>query len=137
MTLVIDASVACKWVLAESESEQARKLVESGEQLIAPAVILVETANVFRRRLRLGEISEAQARHALTNVRAVIYYLEPVETLIDAAFDLSIIMNHPVYDCLYLSLAQQQGCAMVTADRKLADRAVKIKLGKFVQLLSA
>ncbi len=137
MTLVIDASVACKWVLAESESEQARKLVESGEQLIAPAVILVETANVFRRRLRLGEISEAQARHALTNVRAVIYYLEPIETLIDAAFDLSIIMNHPVYDCLYLSLAQQQGCAMVTADRKLADRAVKIKLGKFVQLLSA
>ncbi|MEQ1890189.1 MAG: type II toxin-antitoxin system VapC family toxin [Alphaproteobacteria bacterium] len=137
MTLVVDASVACKWVLAEQGSGQARKLVESGEQLIAPAVLLVETANVFRRRLRLGEISEVQARHALTDVRAVIYYLEPVETLIDAAFDLSITMNHPVYDCLYLALAQQQDCEMVTADKKLASRATALKLGKFVRLLTA
>lgn len=137
MTLVIDASVACKWVLAESESEQARRLIESGELLIAPVIILAETANVFRRRLGLGEIKEAQAYGALASVRAAIDYLEPLNMLIDAAFDLSIRMNHPVYDCLYLALAQQRACTLVTADRKFANRAKALKLEQFVRLLTA
>ncbi len=137
MMLVIDASVACKWVFAEVGSDQATLLIGSGEQLIAPAIILAETANVLRRRLQLGEIGETKARHGLSAIRAALDHLEPVETLIDMAFDLSIRMDHPVYDCLYLALAQQRVCKMVTADRKLADRAAKLKLGKFVQLLSA
>ncbi len=137
MTLVVDASVACKWVLAEADSAKARLLLRSDEQLIAPVVILAETANVLRRRTRLGEINEMKARRAFSGIRIAINHLEPLETLIDTAFDLSILMNHPVYDCLYLALAQQQGCKMITADKQLAARALSLKLGKFVRLLSA
>lgn len=136
MTLVVDASVACKWILAEEDSERARLLLESDEQLIAPVIILAEMANVFRRCLRLGEIDETQARYGLASIRVDIDHLEPLEGLVTAAFDLSILMNHPVYDCLYLALAQQQGCKMITADKKLAARALSLKLGKHVRLLS-
>jgi len=134
--LVIDASVACKWVLEEADSERARSLISTDGPLIAPAVILAETANVLRRRLQLGEIGEVKARQGLSSIRDAIDHFEPVETLIDAAFDLSIRMNHAVYDCLYLALAQQQGCKMITSDKKLAARALSLKLGKYVRLLS-
>ena len=137
MTLVIDASVACKWVLEEPDSELAKTLLLSGKKLIAPAIILAETANVFSRRSRMGEMSQAQASNALAGVRVMINYLEPLDTLIDVALDLSIRMSHPIYDCLYLALAQLRDCMMVTADKKLADRAIKTKLGKFVRVLTA
>lgn len=137
MTLVVDASVACKWILAEADSELARPLLESDEQLIAPVIILAEIANVLRRCIRLGEIGEAQARYGMASVRVEIDHLEPLEGLVDAAFDLSIRMNHPVYDCLYLALARQQGCKMITADKQLAARALSLKLGKFIRLLGA
>lgn len=55
--LVVDASVACKWVLEEEDSGQARMLIGTAGQLIAPTVILAETANVLRRRIQNGEIS--------------------------------------------------------------------------------
>ena len=85
----------------------------------------------------MGEMSQAQASNALAGVRVMINYLEPLDTLIDVALDLSIRMSHPIYDCLYLALAQLRDCMMVTADKKLADRAIKTKLGKFVRVLTA
>ncbi|MFN9959545.1 MAG: type II toxin-antitoxin system VapC family toxin, partial [bacterium] len=31
-----------------------------------------------------------------------------------------------VYDCLYLALAQRLSCPLVTADRRLAERAIHL-----------
>lgn len=63
----------------------------------------------------------------------------PVSTssLIVAAGRLAIDLDHPVYDCIYLALALQEGYPVVTADRRfhdavkrhpyLADRIVHIR----------
>jgi predicted nucleic acid-binding protein len=48
LTVVIDASVAIKWVLEEPGSEQAISLQD--EELIAPALWLIEAANALWRR---------------------------------------------------------------------------------------
>ncbi len=45
MTLVIDASVAAKWVVSEPESARADALL-AGEELIAPDLWFVETTNL-------------------------------------------------------------------------------------------
>ncbi len=137
MTLVVDASVACKWVLDEPDSELAHDLLISGEQLIAPAIILAEMANVFWHRSHMGEIDQTQASTALAGARVMINHLEPIDTLIEAALDLSIRLGHPIYDCLYLALAYSEGCVMVTADKRFTKRASAMKLTKFVRLLTA
>ena len=60
MSIVIDASVALKWVLNEPETGAALAL--RAEQLIAPALWLAEAANALWRHVRLGEITAERSR---------------------------------------------------------------------------
>jgi predicted nucleic acid-binding protein len=45
--------------------------------------------------------------------------LTPSLSLLDRAFDISIQARHNFYDCLYVALAEQEGCELLTADAKL------------------
>lgn len=62
MIVVIDASIALKWVLDEADAQAADALLD--EELIAPALWLVEAANALWRRVTRGKLTaeEAQAR---------------------------------------------------------------------------
>ena len=42
MTVVVDASVAVKWLLAEQDSPLALALAASGEDFLAPDLVLAE-----------------------------------------------------------------------------------------------
>ena len=55
MTIVVDASVALKWLLPEDDSDLADAL--RAENLIAPPLWLVEGANALWRNVRNGKIS--------------------------------------------------------------------------------
>ena len=48
--IVVDASVAVKWVIAEEHSALAEALM--GRQMIAPALLLIECGNALLRRAR-------------------------------------------------------------------------------------
>ena len=41
------------------------------------------------------------------------------EALVTEALDLALALEHPVQDCVYLALAEREGCELVTADDKL------------------
>ena len=116
MSIVIDASVALKWVLDEPGKEAADVLLE--EELVAPALWLLEAANALWRRSQRGEISAEEARERLTE----LYNAPVTTTTIDddllAAADLANVMRHPVYDCLYLAVAIRENTYVVTADRR-------------------
>ena len=57
MTLVVDASVACKWFVYEEGSDEARKLVETGEALIAPDLVVAEACNAAWKKRRTGRMT--------------------------------------------------------------------------------
>ena len=48
MTLVVDASVAAKWVLPEPQSDRAEELRLTGEPIIAPELVFAEIGNAVR-----------------------------------------------------------------------------------------
>ena len=58
--MVIDASVAVKWVVPEVGSEAA--IVLLGRELWAPSLWLAEAANALLKKSRRGEITEDEAR---------------------------------------------------------------------------
>ena len=61
MTLVVDASVACKWFFEEILSTEARALARPAAVFSAPDMILVECANAaWRRMLANTELSESE-----------------------------------------------------------------------------
>ena len=122
MTLVIDASVACKWFFEEDGSAEARALAASDASFIAPDMILVECANAAWRRVRSREIPRAQAQALLKTLPHWFDSLVPADRLYEAAFEMACELGHPVYDCLYLALAERDGTRLVTADNPFVDR---------------
>jgi predicted nucleic acid-binding protein len=67
--LVVDASVAVKWVLKEPDSDAARRIAEQAE-LLAPDLLWAELGSLLWRRQRQGELSASDARGMLLTLRA-------------------------------------------------------------------
>lgn len=116
MSVVIDASVALKWVLDEPGKDAADALLE--EELVAPALWLLEAANALWRRTRRGEITVAEASERLAELHNAPVTNTAIEVDLTAAAELASAMGHPVHDCLYLALAIREDTHVVTADRR-------------------
>jgi predicted nucleic acid-binding protein len=116
VTLVVDASVALKWVLAEPGQAAADALLD--EDLIAPSLWLLEAANALWRRSLRGELSAGEADERLSELFNAPVTSIPIEDDLSAAAALARRLGHPVYDCLYLALAVRAHSHVVTADRR-------------------
>jgi predicted nucleic acid-binding protein len=119
---VVDASVAVKWVLLEPDRERSLRLLDDYQsgalRLIAPEFLLAEIASVLAKRCRRRELTPVQARESFGLFRVYMPVLVALGGEIDSALELSILHSVPIYDCLYLALALERGCELVTADRK-------------------
>lgn len=136
MTIVVDASVCVKWVLAEQDSDAAEALLE--QELVAPALWIVEAANVLWKRARRGELTADEVNERLGELAQAPITTLSIEDDILAAGELACRLDHPVYDCLYLATAIREGCHVVTADRKFVSAvAGDPALQGCVRLLSA
>lgn len=116
--IVIDASVALKWVLDEDDSLLARALAE--RPLAAPDLLWSECANGLWRWVRTGALSAQIARERFAALRRAPVALTSAELLLERALGLAIEIDHPIYDCLYLALALTRGQQVVSADRRFA-----------------
>ena len=118
--IVLDASVAVKWVLREEHAATARRILSTRE-LLAPHLLWAEVGNTLWKRHRRQESSVEEVRRMLAEIQRL-----PVTTfahwpLLPAALDLAISLHQTVYDCLYLALAEARNSVMVTADRRFHD----------------
>ena len=128
MSVVIDASVALKWVLDEPGKEAADALLEA--ELIAPSLWLLEAANALWRRTQRGEINDEEAKERLTELYNAPVTTTTIENDLLAAADLANVLGHPVYDCLYLAMAIRENTYVVTADSRFhaaVDRSPTLK----------
>ena len=117
-TLVIDASIAVKWVVEEDGTPEALVLRRSAK-LIAPDLLIPECANVLWKKVQRNELSKAEALLAARLLQGAEIELAPMRSLFEAATRISIDLNHPAYDCVYLALAAETDCRFVTADQRL------------------
>jgi len=125
--IVVDASVAVKWLLPEEDEDSAQQVLDSGESLIGPELIRVEVAAAVARKVRFQEITahdgETAAALWIQSIADGVITLISNETDVRDAFRLALALKHPLQDCLYLALAQRLGVPLVTANRKFAARA--------------
>jgi predicted nucleic acid-binding protein len=118
--LVVDASVALKWVLRESDSEIARSIVGK-TRLLAPDLLWAELGSALWRRQRAGDLSAVDARELLLTLRRFPVETYPLFPLLPLALEIAVAIGHSVYDCIYLALADRQDCRVLTADRRLCN----------------
>lgn len=126
MTVVLDASVALKWFLADA----------AGEDHVAQALgLLGEVAS--------GEVKLLQPPHFVAEVAAVLARLKPRQALDDVldlldiefetaddpgiyarALELAIRHQHHVFDTLYHAVAlETPGAEFITADGRYFEKA--------------
>lgn len=119
MKLVIDASVAVKWVVREEGRAEALQRT-AGQELLAPDFVLVESANILWKKVRLAQLDAEHARRGLEFIAGAFAMLVPAKGLAPRALAMSMEYDHPVYDCLYLACAEAEEAQLLTADRRLA-----------------
>jgi predicted nucleic acid-binding protein len=115
VAVVVDASVALKWVISEADSSAAVALVRS-ESLIAPNYLFVECANVLWVKARRKQLSPQAAAAALAAIEAVPIRTVPAHAHVAEAQRIAFELDQAVYDCLYLAVALAELSVLVTAD---------------------
>jgi len=123
MSLVVDASVVAKWLLAEPDAERALALRERAEfegvALLAPDILAAEVASVVWKRVIRGQLEPAEGERLFGTFTLMSPLLVRLDGLAHQALRLSVQFRRSVYDCLYLALAFKQSCDLVTADERL------------------
>jgi predicted nucleic acid-binding protein len=136
MKLLVDASVAVKWLVAEDRDFIALDILRDGFVLLAPDLLLTEVANALRNKVRSNLLGASQAKVGLT---ALPDYFDrlfgPVETLV-AAFEMACSLNHPVADCVYIACAIQSDAVLLTDDLRLHQKAMTLRPKLTSSLLS-
>ena len=139
-TLVIDASIAVKWVVEEHGTPEALTLRQKAK-LIAPELLVAECANILWKKVKREELLKQEALLAARLLQGAEIELLPTRSLFEAATRMSIEIDHPAYDCLYLALAVEKECLFVTADegflRKLHQGRQHKLRGRAILLIEA
>lgn len=130
---VIDASVVIKWVVQEPDSEQALRL--RGENLIAPELLLSECVNILWKKARRKELATTHATLAVRSLHVLDIRLIPAKSLVDRAFELSMEIGHPAYDCMYLATALEHDRPLITADRAFVRRVSEGRYRDYIRHL--
>lgn len=127
-TVVVDASLALKWVLNEPFTAEAARLRSDWDQAsiecIAPAWLAAEVANVMYRRVFNGLAGMSDAQVSVADVLAAVATEDSDEALVLRAMEIAAVVGRPVvYDTLYAALAERRGCDLWTADERFYNAA--------------
>ena len=125
---VVDASIVVDWVAPGIDPEGAAprllaRLTRGNERVLAPRLLLEETTNALVTGIRRGRWSGAQADASFLLLRSLPVDLVDQPQDLDRAYELSRRYDeHPVYDLVYVALAERLGEQLVTADAALRHR---------------
>jgi predicted nucleic acid-binding protein len=132
--VVVDASLALKWVLSEADSSTAITLLQrwntDNMEVIAPALFIYEATNILYRQVVTGKLSFDEVKKLLTKLFSIGILLNFAQyrEISIRAMELSDRFGLPAaYDAHYLALAEHEKCEYWTADTRLWN-AVRDKL---------
>lgn len=127
-SLVLDASVAIKWVIPSlqepliAESQRLlRRFLDGEVEFVVPDFFWAEVGNVLRRGSRQQRWSRDQAEAGAEELLAYNFDTVPSLTLLPEALLIAFDFGLSVYDCLYVALAASAETDLITADERLVN----------------
>ena len=129
-TIVVDASVVIKWFIPEADSEKAVKLrdrhIEGSLTLIAPDLLVYEVANALSYYPDLSVDEIKQDLEALLMMDLDL--IQPSGGFVSSIAEDARKYAVSIYDSSYIALAEATSSSLITADRKLYEKAKKAGL---------
>lgn len=141
--IVVDASVAVKWLLPEPGSDDARALLYQAmlgqTQIAAPVLLKTEVANALWSRYATAE-SILQSAEVITlweEFCRIPLSFCPNDPLHSQALKIACQSKCTVYDCLEIACVMHLGAVLITADRRQAACAESLAPPIRVTIISA
>jgi predicted nucleic acid-binding protein len=121
--VVVDTSLAVKWLFVESYSMEARwqlvDWVQRGVDRVVPSWFGCEIANVLYRRVWASMIAVPAAQQHYRDLLQQVTIQEFEPTIGTRAIELAHLLGQQAsYDSHYLALAERLGCELWTADER-------------------
>ena len=132
--MIIDASVAFKWLVTEPGSDMAISWLDH-EDLKAPSLLLAEVGNAVSKRIRGGQLLQAGAAGKLAQLEPIVTIAES-QNAVGLALTMSIELSHSFYDCVYLAMAEDLGDQLITADAVFFKKCEASRWAETVRLLA-
>ncbi len=128
MPVVVDASLAIKWLIEEADSPVAHRLSVGWERegiaIVGPHLLPTEVANAIHRRVRRRDISVEEAIELEEHFLAIdIEFQWFPELHLRAIRIATLLAQGAAYDSHYLALAELLDCEFWTADRHFYQAA--------------
>jgi predicted nucleic acid-binding protein len=129
LVIVLDASVAVKWYFPEANSDAAIDILNNGAAtLTAPDIFAIEVNAALVRKGNMDKSQQAGIRLLLADFETKlstqqIRLVRPSSSNVLKAANMALSLGHPLKDCLYLALAMEMDCDLVTCDARFAERA--------------
>jgi len=125
---VLDASVvvdcvAPDVVVSSRAVRTLTRLSAEGAELVGPRLLLLECSNALLMGIRKGRWTGAAADQAKGLLAALPLKLADDAQHLDRAWELSRRYdNHPIYDMVYVAVAEAAGIDLITSDETLLLR---------------
>jgi predicted nucleic acid-binding protein len=126
-SLIVDASVVVKLLLDEPDSPNAALLVQTHDILV-PDFARLEVGNTLWSRVHAGELDRSAAQDLLALLDSPDIEFISINPLVARALALAAEIDHPIYDCAYLALAELRRIPLVTADNRFLTAVRKARL---------
>jgi predicted nucleic acid-binding protein len=137
MTIVVDASVAVRWLFQLDAAHAAENIIRPDESLIAPDLVLAEVTSAAWKLVTFENLPLESVAAVLRGAPTVFDEIVPGTLLFDRALAIAVELRHPVYDCFYLALAEQRDCQVATFDDRLVSRCSGTVFARRVKPLTA
>ncbi len=126
MKIVLDVSAAISIATAAPGKEWVRKALIEAEEILVPDLYLAEATNAAWKFFHIEGASLQQIQQLAKRSMDLPDHISPATDLWQDALVLAHQLDHPVYDCLYLTLAQQHEAHLLTLDKRLRRLAKKV-----------
>ncbi len=132
--IVVDASVLIKLFLDEVGSIEAESALKEATEILAPDLLLAETANILWKYVRRAELTPTVVEQLIGDILQMPIHYTASRDLIESALQIATETGRTVYDALYIALAVQRQAVLLTADERLVNALATTPHAKRVRL---
>ncbi len=125
MIVVLDASAAIEVIHQRGSVEVLTQSLSMAEWVISPYLFVSEVTNVFWKYQKMADYSFEDCEKNIEQALALPDDFISDFDLHKEAFNMSCMLNHPVYDMLYMILARRHSATLLTMDKKLKKACKK------------
>lgn len=124
---VVDTSVVIQRFIRELRTPEAAVLLGAMVQdrsLYVPELYLSECVNIFWKKVRFQGLPPTEAEQFINELLALPFRIVSIKNLLPRAFEIGLAHQLAIYDSLYIALALNLNCPLITVDDRQLNTAI-------------